>query len=93
MTLTEQPAPAHQPETYLKFRGMKASGNLPTIPELGDVQTYTVTAECVAVGTEKRADGERRPVIGMKVLEVEPGDIEKAPEGDPQLPLGDDEEL
>lgn len=67
------------PKIYIKFRGMNAAGeDLPT-PQLGDIMDVSVKAECVSVATEKRADGERRPVIGMKVIEVEPGEITKAP--------------
>jgi hypothetical protein len=78
------------PDTYIKFRGMKAATN--EIPEvsLGDMQTFTVTAECVQTGTEKRADGEERPVIGMKVMEVELGEITPAPKDD-QLPFNEDD--
>lgn len=79
------------PETYIKFRGMKAAADGLPVPDLGDVQTFSVTAECVSVGTEKRADGEKRPVIGMRVMEVEPGEITKAPT-DNQLPFEDDDE-
>jgi hypothetical protein len=76
-------------ETYIKFRGMKAAAEDMPVPGLGDVQAFTVTAECVSVGTEKRADGEQRPVIGMRVMEVDPGEITKAPT-DTQLKLVDD---
>lgn len=77
------------PETYIKFRGMKAAAEGIPTPDLGDIQTYTVTAECVQVGTEKRADGEKRPVIGMRVVEVEPGEITPAPK-DEQLPFNEE---
>lgn len=78
-------------ETYVKFRGMKAAAEGLPVPGLGDIQTFNVTAECVSVGTEKRADGEQRPVIGMRVVEVEPGEITEAPK-DEQLPFTEDDE-
>jgi hypothetical protein len=86
--------PSEQPvessgEVYIKFRGMKAGADDIAVPELGDIMEFAVTAECVSVGTEKRADGERRTVIGMRVMEVEPGEISKAPTDD-QLPFNDD---
>lgn len=77
-------------KTFMKFRGMNAIGEDLTIPALGDIQTFTVTAECVSTGTEKRADGEKRPVIGMRVIEVEPGAITPAPK-DEQLPFDEDD--
>jgi hypothetical protein len=80
---------ASKPEAYIKFRGMRAaSGDVR--PGLGDVVAFTGTAECVQVGEEKRADGEQRPVIGMRVLDVELGDVTPAPR-DGQLALDEDD--
>lgn len=77
------------PETFIKFRGMKAAGETPDIA-LGDVMAFSGVAECVQVGTEKRADGERRPVIGMRVMEVDLGEVTPAPK-DEQLPFNEDD--
>ncbi|GJF06565.1 hypothetical protein [Pseudonocardia sp. D17] len=81
------------PETFVRFTGMKAAGDFDTLPALGDRQSFTVLAECVKEPHhELMADGHRRPVIGMRVLEVEPGDVIPRPEGDPALPFDEDTE-
>lgn len=88
------PAPAEQtelvPTAHVKFTGMSGSA-LDDPAELGDEQTFTVTAKCVGTGYELRADGERRAIRKMQVIEVEFGEIVKAPT-DPQLQLVDDED-
>jgi hypothetical protein len=73
-------------ETFYRFRGASTATEDDAAVDLGDRRTITLQAECVAVGTEMRADGERRPVISMRVLEVEFGDVTPAPVDD-QLPL------
>lgn len=78
------------PETYVKFRGANASAENPGIG-LGDLVAFSGTAECVQIGTEKRADGEQRPVVAVKVIEVDLGEITKAPD-DEQLPFAEDDE-
>jgi hypothetical protein len=77
------------PETYIKFRGANASAENPGI-QLGDRVEFTGIGECVSVATEKRGDGEQRPVIAVKVLEVDLGEITKAPT-DEQLPFSEDD--
>ncbi|OJY47630.1 hypothetical protein [Pseudonocardia sp. 73-21] len=78
-------------ETFVKFRGMKSTGeNVPEIA-LGDIMTFSGSAECVQIATEKRADGEERPVIGMRVMEVDLGSVSPAPK-DEQLPFEDDDD-
>jgi hypothetical protein len=77
-------------ETYVKMRGANASVNDPQIT-LGDRVEFSGMGECVAVGTEKRADGEERPVVTIKVEEVDLGDVTKPPKDD-QLPFEDDEQ-
>lgn len=80
---------------HIKFTGMSLnaldSGDL---VNLGDRQTFTVIAECIGDGREKRKDGEVRIVRRMEVLDVTPGEITAAEE-DPQLTLDDgaDDEL
>lgn len=81
--------PNTTPEAYVRFRGMKAAEEMPEIA-LGDVMKFSGIAECVQLGTEKRADGEQRPVVGMRVVEVELGEITAAPK-DEQLPFEDDD--
>lgn len=76
-------------ETYVKFRGTNASVEDPEIG-LGDRVTFTGLGRCVGTGTEERADGEQRPVVTVKVEEVELGDVTKAPKGD-QLPFDEDD--
>lgn len=78
------------PAAHVKFTGMSASA-LDAPAELGDTQTFTVTAVCVGTGTQLRKDGERRGLRTMEVLEVQFGEITKAP-ADPQLSLVDDDE-
>lgn len=75
-------------ETYVKFRGANASAADPGI-SLGDRVTFTGVGECVSVATEKRGDGEQRPVVAVKVAEVQLGEIVKAPTDD-QLPFDED---
>ena len=78
-------------ETFVRFRGMKSAGeDVPTLA-LGDVLDFTGRAECVSIGTEKRADGEQRPVIGMRVMEVDLGDVTPAPK-DEQLAFNEDDD-
>jgi hypothetical protein len=77
-----------KPDVYVNFTGMKTAGDFDVIPDIGEVQTFTVKARCVSEPHKKlMADGHKRTVLGMAVLEVEPGTIEPAPEGDPMLPL------
>lgn len=80
--------------TYYSFRGMKAADESGTVdpPELGDIQEFVVTAECVGEGIELRADGERRPVLKMKVTDVQLGKVSPAPKTD-QLPFEDEPPL
>lgn len=80
--------PDKQPDAYVKFRGMQAAEQSIDVA-LGDHVQFSGTAECVQIGQEKRADGEQRPVIGMRVMEVELGPVSKAPV-DEQLPFTDD---
>lgn len=75
-------------ETFVKFNGASASVEKPDI-QLGDIVEFTGMGECVRVATEKRSDGERRPVITVKVGEVELGEVVKAPK-DEQLPFDED---
>lgn len=84
-------------DTYVTFNGATASVDDLKI-DLGDRVKFSGYGECVKVGTEKRADGEQRPVVTIKVEDVEVGDIDPAPIED-QLPfdeaaddLGDDED-
>lgn len=89
-----QPKKASQtelvPTAHIKFTGMSASA-LDTPAELGDIQTFTVTAKCMGTGEVLRKDGEVRSVRNMEVQEVEFGEITKA-EKDPQLALVDDKD-
>jgi hypothetical protein len=75
-------------ETYVKFNGANAAADNPGI-ELGDRVVFSGVGECVGVGIEKRGDGERRPVVKVKVLDVELGEITKPPR-DEQLPFDED---
>lgn len=75
-------------ETYVRFRGTNASVEKLEIG-LGDRVEFTASGECVAIGTEKRADGEERPVVTVKVDEVDLGDVTERPVDD-QLPFKDD---
>lgn len=72
-------------ETYVRFRGTNASVDTLDIA-LGDRVQFTASGECVHIGTEKRADGEQRPVVTVKVDEVELGDVTEAEKVD-QLPF------
>lgn len=73
---------------HVKFTGMSGSA-LDTPAELGDTQTFVVVAKCMGVGVELRKDGEVRHTRKMEVVEVEFGEIKKAPK-DQQLSLVDD---
>jgi hypothetical protein len=75
-------------ETYVKFNGANAATENPGI-ELGDRVAFSGVGECVSVGIEKRGDGERRPVVKVKVLDVELEEITKPPR-DEQLPFDED---
>lgn len=75
-------------ETYVRFRGTNASVEKLEIG-LGDRVEFTASGECVAIGTEKRADGEERPVVTVKVDEVDLGDVTERAVDD-QLPFNDD---
>lgn len=79
-------------ETFVRFRGMKSTGEDVPAMALGDHMRFSGVAECVQIAQEKRADGEERPVIGMRVLEVDLGEVTEAPK-DEQLPFdeGDDQ--
>lgn len=91
---------AKQPETYFNFTGMKASGNFKQLPALGDRMEFRIVAECnVEPHLKLMKDGHRRPLVGMNVMEIEPGEITRSPKDD-QLPfdeadepaVGDDDE-
>lgn len=75
----------------LKFLGMSAAIENP--PDIGDTQTFTVTARCVGYGADERQSGGLVGYRKMRVLHVEPGAIEKAPPQAEQLQLGDGPEL
>lgn len=77
------------PAAHVKFTGMSAAA-LDTPADLGDVQTFTVTARCIGTGEELRKDGELRHIRRMEVQEVDFGKIVKAPK-DQQLALVDDD--
>lgn len=77
------------PATYVKFNGANASLDDDPEIDLGDVVRFTGIGECVKVGREKRGDGERRPVITVKVGDVELSEVMKAPKED-QLPFAED---
>ena len=76
------------PTAHVKFTGMSGSA-LDEPAELGDTQTFTVTAKCVGTGSEMRKDGQTRQIRRMEVIEVQFGETTKAP-ADPQLSLVDD---
>lgn len=79
-------------ETYIRFRGANASVENPEVG-LGDRVEFSGYGRCVFDGTEERGDGEKRPVLAIKVEEVEIGDVSKEPK-DGQLSLvADDTEL
>ncbi|MBN9108600.1 MAG: hypothetical protein J0I34_07435 [Pseudonocardia sp.] len=74
-------------ETFVRFTGMKAAAIVEELPTLGGRMRFSGIAECVKEPHhELMADGHHRPVVGMKVIEVELGEVTPAPEGDPQLP-------
>lgn len=77
-----------KPAMHVKFNGMQTAGDFDELPEIGGTQRFEVLARCVSEPHRKlMADGHHRTEIGMQVLEVKPGRIEPAPEGDPMLPL------
>lgn len=78
------------PAAHVKFTGMSASA-LDTPAELGDEQVFTVTAKCTGTGEVLRKDGEVRVIRTMEVVDVEFGEITKAPK-DAQLSLVDDDD-
>lgn len=86
--MTTSEAPGDGTETFVKFNGASASVESPDIA-LGDVVKFSGMGECVRVATEKRSDGERRPVITVKVGDVELAGVIKAPKED-HLPFGED---
>jgi hypothetical protein len=80
--------PEKKPAVHVKFVGMQTSGEFDQLPEIGGTQEFRILARCVSAPHGKlMADGHVRTEVGMKVLEVDPGVIEPAPEGDPMLPL------
>lgn len=81
-------AAADPEKLAIKFLGMSAAIEDP--PEVGDTQTFTVTARCVGYGADERQSGGLVGYRKMRVLEVEPGEIVKAPD-DPQLSLVEDD--
>lgn len=90
--LPSEKAPDDEPKkSYVRFTGMKTSGEFAKLPQIGERWRFEVLAECVKEPhNERMADGHLRPVVGMQVLEVTPGDIEEAPE-DPQRTFDFDE--
>lgn len=77
-----------KPNIHVKFNGMQTAGDFDELPETGGMQTFTIKARCVVPPHPRlMEDGHVRTELTMKVLEVEPGKIEPAPEGDPMLPL------
>ncbi len=87
--------PAEQTEllesAHVKFNGMSASA-LDAPAELGDTQTFVVTARCTGTGNQLRKDGEVRQIRNMEVLEVVFGEITKAPKDRPLSLLDDGED-
>lgn len=77
------------PAAHVKFTGMSGSA-LSDPAQLGDHQTFVVTAVCVGSGKELRKDGEVREVRKMEVVDVEFGEITPAPR-DGQLALDEDD--
>lgn len=71
----------------LKFLGMSAAIENP--PDIGDTQTFVVTARCVGYGADERQSGGLVGYRKMRVLAVDPGAIEKAEPQAEQLQLGD----
>jgi hypothetical protein len=76
------------PTAHIKFTGTSASA-LDTPAELGDEQTFIVKAKCMGTGEVLRKDGEVRQVRTMDIIDVQFGEIAKAPK-DQQLRLADD---
>lgn len=87
--MSEQTELAHA--THVKFTGMSLNA-LDMAVDIGDEMDLKVRARCSASGREARKDGEIRDVARMEVLEIEPGEITPAPEGDPTLPYDEDAE-
>lgn len=77
------------PATYVKFNGANASVDDDPEIELGDVVRFSGMGECIKVSREIRGDGERRPVITVKVGDIELGEVIPAPKED-QLPFDED---
>lgn len=83
--MAKAPQTEEQPDSRIKFLGMSAELADPPAP--GDVQQFTVTARCVGFGADERSQGGWVRFRKMRVLEVEPGPLTKAPESDPPLPF------
>jgi hypothetical protein len=77
------------PAAHVKFTGMSAAA-LEEPADLGDEQTFVVTAKCMGAGQVLRKDGEIRTVRTMEVIDVQFGEITKAP-ADTQLALTEDD--
>lgn len=78
-------------EKFVKFNGTNASVEAPEVVKLGDRIEFSGAGVVSFIGDELRGDGEERPVLTLKVQEVELGDVSPAPE-DPQLDmLADDD--
>lgn len=88
-TTTEQTD--EKPDAPIKFLGMSAA--LASPPGPGDVQKFVVTARCVGYGADERAQGGWTQFRKMRVLEVVPGELTKAPDSDPPLPFDEDDDL
>lgn len=81
-------------EVFVKFTGMKAAGILSQLPALGGRIAFSGIGEFkTELHHELMADGHHRPVVGVKVIEVELGEVSPAPEGDPALPFDEAEEI
>lgn len=77
-------------ESYVTFRG--AAAKIEELKaELGDRVEFSGVGEVTHVGTEKREDGERRPIVKIKVLEVDVDGVAPAPK-DEQLPFAEDDD-
>lgn len=84
-TLDDQP-------TYVSFTGMKTAAEFAEFPKMGDRQTFIVIAECRKPRHfQLMEDGQVRPLMTMKVVDIQAGEITKAP-ADPQLQLVEDED-
>lgn len=86
---TKPQAVDEEESTAIKFLGISAAVENP--PAVGDTQTFTVTARCTGYGADERSSGGLVAYRKMRVLDVEPGEITKAPD-DPQLSLVEDDE-